>query len=113
MQIGQRTVTDPVGSPTEIGTHRLHPLHCTTWTRLRSGAGILAQRLTLPDLRQGTDEDLRRPVDLPGAANAARNSGGKDGNAPRETRRLGSTDFAFDQRLACSDQNWHTGGVAR
>ena len=31
MQIGQRTVTEPVGASTEIGTQRLQPLHRTTW----------------------------------------------------------------------------------
>ena len=31
-QIGQRTVREPVGASTEIGTHRLHPLQRTTWT---------------------------------------------------------------------------------
>lgn len=45
MQIGQRTVTEPVGASTEIGTHRLHPLQRTTWTRFLSGVGMSAQRL--------------------------------------------------------------------
>ena len=30
MQIGQRTVTEPVGASTEIGTQRLQPLQRTT-----------------------------------------------------------------------------------
>jgi hypothetical protein len=31
MQTGQETVTEPITASTDIGMHRLHPLHRTTW----------------------------------------------------------------------------------
>jgi hypothetical protein len=113
MQTGQATVTEPIVTSTETGMHRLHPLHRTTWTRLRSGAGISAQCLALPDLRQGPDEDIRRPVDLLGAANATRHAGGKDWNTFGEARCLRTADFAFHQRLACSNLDSHYGSLAQ
>jgi len=76
MQIGQRTVTEPVGASTEIGMHRLHPLQRTTWARFLSEAGMSAQRLTLPNLQQGTDENFRWAVNLPRTANSARHTPG-------------------------------------
>jgi len=40
MQTGQATVTEPIIASTKIVIHRLQPLQRTTWTRLRSGAGM-------------------------------------------------------------------------
>ena len=70
------------------------------------------QRLAFPNLRQGSDEDFRRAVDLPGTADSARDSGGKQRNTFGEARCLGSADLTSDQSLACSDQNWHSGSLA-
>jgi|SRR5580693_8038690 hypothetical protein len=72
-----------------------------------------AQRLTLPDLWQRADEDFGWAVNLPRTANSARHACGEDRDSPGETRRLGSARFAFDQRLACSDQDWHSESLAR
>jgi hypothetical protein len=68
-----------------------------------------AQCLAFPNLRQGTYEDFRGSVHLPCAANITRHAGGKNGNPASEARCLRSADFAFDQRLACSDEDWHSG----
>jgi hypothetical protein len=113
MQIGQRTVTEPVGASTEIGTHRLHPLQRTTWTRFRSGVGMSARRLTLPHLWRGTDEDFGGAVNLFCAAYDTRHPCRQDGNTLCKAWRLRSAGFAFNQRLACSDQDWHSGSLAR
>ena len=113
MQTGQATVTEPIVTSTETGMHRLHPLQRTTWTRLRSGAGMSAQRLAFPDLRQGTDEDFGWSVDLPCSADTTWHPRWENRNSPGEAGGLGSTGFAFDQRLACSDEDWHSGRVAR
>ena len=51
-------------------------------------------------------------VDLSSPANATWHPRGEDGNSPGEAWGLCSTGSAFDQRLACSDEDWHSGKVA-
>lgn len=72
-----------------------------------------AQRLTFPNLRQGTDENFRWAVHLSRTANGTRHLRRKDGNALRKAWGLRSAGFALDQGLACSDQDWHSGRLAR
>jgi hypothetical protein len=72
-----------------------------------------AQRLTLPNLRQRANEDFGGAIDLSRTANSTWHTSGKNRDSPSQARGLRSAGFAFDQRLASSDQDWHSGSVAR
>jgi hypothetical protein len=72
----------------------------------------LARGLPLPDTRRLADEDLGRAIDPLRLTYPTRHRNGEHGNLAREARYLRFAGLAFDQGLACSDQDWHTGRVA-
>jgi hypothetical protein len=113
-QTGHRTVTEP-GS--RIDRQRNAPLASLAAHNLDSitfrGWHCLGPSLMFPDLRQGADEYFGRSVNLPCAADIAGHASWKSGNSASKAECLRSAGLTPDQRLACSDQDWHSGRVAR
>jgi hypothetical protein len=73
----------------------------------------LEVRLSLPNTRNGADEDFRWSVGAPGSAHAAEDRSRQHRSSPRKAGNTGLADLAPDERLTLTEKNSHTGRLAR